>query len=106
MKIAVPVEGTDAVAAASVFGRAAYFVIVDSDTDTRTLVRNPGVEAPGGAGVAAAQFLIDEGVGLLLAPKVGPKARRVLDGAGVSVLLHHAATVEEALASRERTGTP
>ncbi len=107
MKIAVPAEGTTlGVRAASVFGRCPFFVIYDTETATAIGVPNPGADAPGGAGIAAATFLVDEGVDLVLAPEVGPKARRVLDGAKLAVAIHHAATVKEALAVRERTPTP
>ncbi len=37
------------------FGRAAYFLVVDSDTLEWTALENPAVHASGGAGIQAAQ---------------------------------------------------
>ena len=51
----------------------------------------------GGAGVRAAQTVVDEGVGAVVAGEVGPKAYEVLDAAGVRVYARITGKVRDAL---------
>jgi len=70
------------------FGRAAWFLIVD--TDTRQLIEaidnTAGKEAAHGAGISAAAQVADKGVEALLTGRVGPKALPVLEKAGVKAV--------------------
>ena len=43
------------------FGRAAYFIVVDSETMRWQAHQNAGVNAAGGAGAQAAQFAAQQG---------------------------------------------
>lgn len=65
------------------FGRCAYFLIVDSETEGWESMENPGVEAMGGAGPQAAQFLSDQGVGAVISGEFGPKAFTALEAADI-----------------------
>ncbi len=69
------------------FGRAAYFLLVDSDSLAWEAQPNPAVNASGGAGIKAAQFAVDSGVGAVISGDCGPNAFDVLDAAGVSMYL-------------------
>jgi len=89
MKIAVPMESLEPTALmASVFGRAPAFLVQDRASGNVTVLENPGTRASGGAGVEAAQAVVDAGATVVIAPKVGPKAQAVLEGAGVEVHVH------------------
>ena len=70
------------------FGRAAWFLIVD--TETRQLLEaidnTAGKEAAHGAGISAAAQVADKGVEALLTGRVGPKALPVLEKAGVKAV--------------------
>jgi predicted Fe-Mo cluster-binding NifX family protein len=61
------------------FGRAAYFVIVDTNTLEWQSYPNPGANASGGAGTQAAQYIANLGVGVAVSGDFGPNAYKALD---------------------------
>jgi predicted Fe-Mo cluster-binding NifX family protein len=67
------------------FGRGAYFLIVDSDTMEWQAHPNPGVNASGGAGIKAAQFVAEQGAKAAISGDFGPNAHGALDAAGISM---------------------
>ena len=67
------------------FGRAAYFLIVDSDSLNYEMVPNPNVNAVGGAGVQSAQLVINKGAKAVLTGRCGPNAFYVFDSAGIKI---------------------
>lgn len=84
MKIAVSaMEKHPDCAADTRFGRCRWFLI--GGGDEIQVVENKAVCAGGGAGVAAAQLMIDEKVDAVVTGNVGPNAHRVLAGAGIRV---------------------
>ena len=80
MKIALTSQGKDLKAQLDQrFGRAEYIVIVDTQNEDDLTVLDNGAAAPaGGAGIAAAQRLIDAGVEALITGQLGPNALSVL----------------------------
>jgi predicted Fe-Mo cluster-binding NifX family protein len=70
------------------FGRGAYLLIVDSDTQTWEAHENPGISAPGGAGIKAAQFITEFGVKAAISGDFGPHAFTALKSAGISMYLY------------------
>ncbi len=100
MKIAVSAEGTDLNSRIDPrFGRAAYFIIID--TDTRQIVdvidNRSAFDAAHGAGINAATVVAGSGAQAVLTGRVGPKAYAVLDAAGIKVISEQGGTVAEAL---------
>lgn len=86
MKVAITVNAPKMDAAFEPrFGRAAAFVIVDTDTLDWKGHRNPAASARGGAGVQAAEFLTRQGVDAVISGAFGPKAHSALATAGVSM---------------------
>lgn len=82
------------------FGRAAMFIVYDSELDTFTVVDNTqNLEAVQGAGIQAAQHVVNVGVGALVTGHAGPKAFKVLTAAKVPVYLAAGGTVREAIAA-------
>ncbi len=81
------------------FGRAAWFLIVD--TDTRQLIEaidnTAGKAAAHGAGISAAAQVADKGVEAVLTGRVGPKALPVLEKAGVKAVNDVSGSVFDAL---------
>ena len=67
------------------FGRCAYFLMVDTETRAWESLPNPAVQASGGAGPQAAQFLADQGVDAIVSGDYGPKAFTALDSAGIQI---------------------
>ena len=81
------------------FGRAKFFVAVDTETGTFTAHDNrQNLQATQGAGVQAAQNVAELGVQAVISGNVGPKAFRVLNMAGIVVYLCGAGSVADALA--------
>lgn len=87
MKIGIPSNGDDiSQTFASIFGRCTYFVIIDS-IDQKVIVAFPNnaQNAAGGAGIQAAQSLVNQQVDVVIAPRMGPNAWNVLKAAGVKI---------------------
>jgi predicted Fe-Mo cluster-binding NifX family protein len=97
MRIIVTANGADLEAPASpVFGRCPTYVFVDLDTMEFEAVENPAIAAPGGAGIQAAQFVVERGARAVVTGNVGPNAFDVLQSAGVPVYLFGGGTVRQA----------
>lgn len=70
------------------FGRAEYFAIYDDRTGSWQYIDNQqDVQAAQGAGIQAAQYVIDSGATVLLALNVGPKAVRALQANNVKIFM-------------------
>jgi len=69
------------------FGRAKYFIIYDTETDQFTSIPNQvNLLSPVGAGIQAAQKVIESGAQVVITGHCGPKAFKVLSSAGVKVI--------------------
>lgn len=87
MKIAISAAGRNLDAEMDPrFGRCAYFIIVDPETMEFEVIDNSGAMAAGGAGVSAAQAVVDKGVQALLTGNCGPNAYQVLSSAGIQLI--------------------
>jgi len=64
-------------------------------------VPNPAMSASGGAGIQAAQFVIEQGAQAVLTGNVGPNAFNVFQAAGVPIYLLGGGTVREAVEAYE-----
>ena len=81
------------------FGRAQYFMIWNTESRKWEAHANPAVGQSGGAGVAAAQFMIDHNVNAVLSGDFGPNANQALGAANIEMSLFTAEvdTVQSAL---------
>jgi predicted Fe-Mo cluster-binding NifX family protein len=81
------------------FGRAPYFVFVDTETMESSSERNGAVVEAHGAGISAASNVVASGVQAILTGACGPKAFQVIAAAGVDVYAvgANATTVREAV---------
>ncbi len=79
------------------FGRCQYFVFIDSDTMAFEAMANEAIAAPGGAGIQAAQTVVNKGANVLISGNVGPNAFQVLSTAGVKIATGAYGTVKEAV---------
>jgi predicted Fe-Mo cluster-binding NifX family protein len=83
------------------FGRAAYFIVIDEETEDWQAHPNPAVNASDGAGVQAAQFVANQGVWAVISGGFGPNAHQALTAAGLAIFLTpsgEALTVRQLLA--------
>ena len=98
MKICVTATGSDLNAPVDPrFGRCQNFVIVDSDTMAFDAMANEAIAAPGGAGIQAAQAMVNKGVDVVISGNIGPNAFQVLSTASVKVATGAYGTVQEAI---------
>lgn len=99
MKLAFPAAGSDLTSLLDGrFGRAARFLIVDSDSGAFELVENSSnAGASQGAGIQSAQAVVASGAEALVSTHCGPKAFKVFQVAGIPVLQAPIATIAELL---------
>lgn len=84
MKICITAQGAIPDAKAEErFGRAPYFLFMDSETGSFEAVANPFADGAGGAGPKAAQLVIDRKANALISGMPGGNAKAVLDAAGI-----------------------
>ncbi len=86
MKLMVPVEreSLDTPVCPS-FGRTPFFAIYDTENDTYAFIGNEGEESQGGAGIKAAQILVDHGIAAVITYRLGENAAEVLHAAGIKI---------------------
>lgn len=99
MKIALTTSGNDMSAALdSRFGRAARFLMYDTDSDSFTVIDNAqNLNAPQGAGIQSVCLVLDAGAEAVITGHCGPKAFQVLKQAGIAIYQTSAPTVQAAL---------
>jgi len=79
------------------FGRSQYFVIVDPATMAYEAMPNAALNAPEGAGIQAAQAMVNKGVDVVISGNMGPNAFQVLSTAGVKIATGAYGTVKDAI---------
>jgi predicted Fe-Mo cluster-binding NifX family protein len=86
MKIAIPVndQHLDSTVCLS-FGRAPYFLVYDTESMESTFLKNEAATSQGGAGIKAAQTIVDSKVNVLLTPRCGENAAEVIKAAEINI---------------------
>ena len=75
MKIAIPVDEKTLESNVCVsFGRTPYFLIYDVETKESIFIDNSAAASTGGAGIKAAQIIVDNKADVLLTPRLGENA--------------------------------
>ena len=100
MKIAICAQSNSVESAVdSRFGRAACFAVYDDAAGQWEFVGNTqNLQAAQGAGIQAAQAIVDAGADILIASNVGPKAMSALSVNGISVFeIGTGQTIQQAL---------
>jgi len=86
------------------FGRCVSFALFDTVSGTYRFIDNKAQYAGGGAGIAAAQQMVDEGVEAVITGNMGPNAFRVMQGAGIPVYRCGSTTLKNAVTLFEQSG--
>lgn len=104
MKVAVSADGKDMNATVDPrFGRAAYFLLVDTDTLEFEPVENAqNLQAVQGAGIQAATLVVRNQAEAVLTGHCGPKAFQTLKAAGIPVVLGVGGAVKDAVLNYRR----
>ena len=85
MKIIVPVEDNKMTTRISQsFGRAAFFLLI-IQIPRKKPIENSAAQAQGGAGIKAAQLVVDNSPDALLTPRCGQNAADVLEAANIKI---------------------
>ncbi|MCW4022647.1 MAG: NifB/NifX family molybdenum-iron cluster-binding protein [archaeon] len=79
------------------FGRCPYFVIVDSETMESKVVLNDSTNAAHGAGIQAAQTVVNSGATVVITGNVGPNAFKVLFATGIKIITGFSGSIKEAI---------
>ncbi len=96
MKIAIPVDEKSLESNVCVsFGRAPYFLIYDAKTKESVFLENRAAASTGGAGIKAAQEIVDSKADVLLTPRCGENAANVLKAAGIEIYKTADGSVEQ-----------
>ncbi|HNR03910.1 MAG TPA: NifB/NifX family molybdenum-iron cluster-binding protein [Bacillota bacterium] len=86
MKIAIPVDDKNMEASVCIsFGRTPYFLIHDTESNRSLFFENSAAASQGGAGIKAAQFLVDHKADILLTPRCGENAAEVIKAANIKM---------------------
>lgn len=86
MKIAMPVFNKSMESGiAESFGRTPYFLIYDTEAKTSAFFDNTAIASQGGAGIKAAQAVVDSGAAAVVVPQCGENAANVLKEAGLKI---------------------
>jgi predicted Fe-Mo cluster-binding NifX family protein len=100
MKIALTALGSEPSSALDPrFGRAALFLVYDTETKAFASVANPALDAGQGAGLKAAEAVVKVGATAVVTGDCGPKALRALSQANVRTYAASLPSVAEALAA-------
>jgi predicted Fe-Mo cluster-binding NifX family protein len=99
MKIALSAKGPDLKSQVDPrFGRAPYFLIVESETlEYETVPNRSNLQAPQGAGIQAAVLVSRYRPAAVLTGNCGPKAFQTLEAAGIEVIVDVEGSVSDAV---------
>ena len=98
MKIGISSMGKDINSMLDVrFGRCNYFVIYDTEGGLVKAIENQGQMSGGGAGIAAAQHIIDDDVDVVITGNMGPNALNLFKNSDIKVYRCGSIKVETAV---------
>jgi len=99
MKVAVTSQGRELTSPVDPrFGRARYFILVDTETGQATAADNSqNLNAAQGAGIQAGSNVVELGAAAVITGHVGPKAFATLQAGGVRVYTGASGSVAEAI---------
>lgn len=84
------------------FGRTAYFVVYDTETNSYNIMDNSSIAASGGAGISAAQEIINTGAQAVITGNVGPNAMDVLLAGDIKIFKGLPVSIKENIESFKR----
>lgn len=86
MIIAIPIDDqTPENTVCISFGRAPGFLIYDTESGKQSIVNNSAAASQGGAGIKAAQAVVDSKAEAVLTPRCGENAAEVIKAAGIKI---------------------
>ena len=102
MRIAIPVDDKSMESSVCIsFGRTPYFLIYDTDTKASVFLDNSAAASQGGAGIKAAQAVVDSQVGALITPRCGENAAEVFNAAKIKIYKMMNSSIKDNIAAFE-----
>jgi len=96
MNVIVSSKGSDVDTEISpVFGRAKYYLLVNTEDSSFESYENPAIDQSGGAGIHAAQFVLKKNPDAVISSSIGPNAYEVLTAASMSCYTAEEGSVRE-----------
>jgi predicted Fe-Mo cluster-binding NifX family protein len=77
------------------FGRAPLYVLYDTESGACDFLDNSAAASQGGAGIRAAQNILDQGAGAVITYRCGENAAQVLEAAGITLCKAQDGTVRD-----------
>jgi predicted Fe-Mo cluster-binding NifX family protein len=77
------------------FGRAPWFALFDTEHNALKFIENSAASSQGGAGVKAAQAVLDSGAEAVITPRLGQNAAEVFSTADVKIYEAQEASIEK-----------
>ena len=81
------------------FGRTKYFLVFDDKNEEARFLENSAANSQGGAGIEAAQILVDQNIDSLITPRCGKNAADVLKSANITIYKSTSNSIKENLKS-------
>ncbi|SHJ28874.1 NifB/NifX family molybdenum-iron cluster-binding protein [Parasporobacterium paucivorans] len=102
MKLAIPVDDKSMESTVCIsFGRTPYFLIYSTETKESVFLDNSAAASQGGAGIKAAQSVVDGGVEALLTPRCGENAAEVIKAANIKIYKTTNSSIKDTIAAFE-----
>lgn len=79
------------------FGRTEFFLVWNDESEESLFINNDAMNAQGGAGIKAAQLLVDNKVDAIISPRLGQNAFEVIDGANIKIYESEGTSIKENL---------
>ena len=79
------------------FGRAEYFIVVETESMEFAVLNNGNSAGSGGAGIGTAKLLVDADVQAVLTGNCGPNAQKTLNAAGIKLYAGVSGTVSDVI---------
>ena len=83
----------------TIFGRCPFYMFINPQNKSFEIKENAAKAASGGAGIQAAQMIVDQGVEVVISGNLGPKAHSVLASANIALYQFPGGSAQEALDS-------
>ena len=99
MQIAISLQENNGLVSqvSTIFGRCPYFMFINPDNNEFEIIENTAKAASGGAGIQAAQTIVDKGAKAVISGNLGPKAHTVLISADIPLFQFPGGSAQEAL---------
>lgn len=87
MKIALPtVDNKENTKVSEHFGRSNYFFFYDTTSKTFEVVPNKNKDGQGGVGIKSSELILNSDIDVLITPRLGEKALRVLREGNIEIM--------------------